>query len=131
MTRNLPDFHGYNIQYEGPIYSTMYGDAPEHQVHSIRATHPEHSDVGHLYWHPETGEIKDVLVLGGHEGKGIATQMYKVAQQTAAENPDIPSPKHSSTRTPSGDAWARSVGGELPPLKNGRFHGDDFEEFGF
>jgi GNAT superfamily N-acetyltransferase len=124
MGRNNADFHGYEISYEGPIYSSLYGDAPDHIVHSIRAKHPEHSDVGHLYWHPNTGEIKDLLVHGEHEGKGIATKMYEVAQEAAQQN-GLPAPKHSSSRTRGGDAWARTVGGALPPLKGGVFHGEE------
>lgn len=125
MGRNNADFNGYDVSYEGPIYSSLYGSAPDFQVHSIRATHPEHGDVGHLYWHPETGEIKDVLVMGEHEGKGIASKMYAVAHSTAANNKDIPAPAHSSQRTREGDAWAKKVGGALPPLADGKFHGEE------
>lgn len=124
MGRNNADFHGYDISYEGPIYSSLYGDAPDNLVHSVRARHPEDSDVGHFYWHPKTGEIKDVLVSGEHQGKGIATRMYEVAQETA-KTQGLPMPKHSRSRTRGGDAWARAVGGSLPPLKGGVFHGEE------
>jgi GNAT superfamily N-acetyltransferase len=127
--RSNEEFGGYKVHYEGPIYSSLYGDAPDHQVHSVRVTHPKHSDVGHLYWHPQTGEIKDLLVQPDHQGQGLATKMFQVAQQTAATN-NLPAPKHSSTRTRAGDSWAKKVGGAIPPLKDGRFHHDDFEEFG-
>ena len=130
MGRSNSEFGGYKVGYEGPIYSSLYGDAPDYQVHSVRVTHPKHGDVGHLYWHPQTGEIKDLLVHPEHQRLGLATQMFDKAQQTAAEKANVPAPKHSSTRTRAGDAWARSVGGALPPLKGGRFHHDDFEEFG-
>lgn len=108
-------FGGYKVSYEGPIYSSLYGSAPDNLVHSVRATHPDHGDVGHFYWHPQTGEIKDVLVMGEHEGKGLASQMFRTAQQTAASNPKVPTPRHSADRTDEGDAWARKVGGALPP----------------
>lgn len=114
MTRNNADFHGYNISYEGPIYSSLYGDGQNSETLSVRATHPEHGDVGHLYWHPRTGIIRDVLVMGQHQGKGIATQMLRVAQQTAESTKGVPMPKHSQDRTDAGDAWAKSVGGKLP-----------------
>lgn len=124
MGRNNADFNGYNVSYEGPIYSSLYGDAPDHLVHSVRARHPDSGDVGHLYWHPGTGEIKDLLVSGEHEGKGLATRMYEVANDTARQQ-DLPMPKHSQSRTRGGDAWARTVGGDLPPLKGGTFHGEE------
>ena len=123
MGRNNADFNGYTVSYEGPIYSSLYGDAPDYQVHSVRARHPEDSDAGHLYWHPKTGEIKDVLVGDDHQGKGLATRMYEVAKDTAETNA-LPTPKHSKSRTRSGDSWAKKVGGKLPPLKDGPFHGE-------
>jgi hypothetical protein len=114
MGRNNSDFNGYNISYEGPIYSSLYGDGKNSETLSVRAKHPEHGDVGHLYWHPRTGKIRDVLVQGEHQGKGIATQMYRVAQQTSESTKGVPSPKHSQDRTDAGDAWAKKVGGPRP-----------------
>ena len=110
------EHNGYNISYEGPIYSSLYGDSKSETL-SIRASHPEHGDVGHLYWHPRTGTIKDVLVSGEHQGKGIATQMYSQAQQAAQTVRGVPQPKHSQDRTDAGDAWAKKVGGRLPRRK--------------
>jgi GNAT superfamily N-acetyltransferase len=117
MARNNSDFNGYNVSYEGPIYSSLYGDGKNSETLSVRATHPEHGDVGHFYWHPRTGKIKDVLVHGEHQGKGIATQMYAVAQQVASTTKGVPAPQHSQNRTDAGDAWANSVGGTLPRRK--------------
>lgn len=110
MGRNNANFNGYNVSYEGPIYSSLYGDGKNSEVLSVRATHPDHGDVGHLYWHPRTGTIRDVLVQGDHQGKGIATEMYRVAQSVKG----VPSPKHSQDRTTAGEAWAKKVGGRLP-----------------
>ena len=122
MGRNNTDFNGYNISYEGPIYSSLYGDGKNSETLSVRASHPEHGEVGHLYWHPRTGTIRDVLVMGEHQGKGIATQMYRLAQQVAETTKGVPTPKHSRDRTVAGEAWARSVGGKLP-RKSSRFDG--------
>lgn len=108
---------GYNISYEGPIYSSLYGDGQNSETLSVRASHPEHGDVGHLYWHPRTGTIRDALVMGEHQGRGVGTQMYKMAQQTAETVRGVPAPKHSQDRTDAGDAWARKVGGALPRRK--------------
>src|SRR6056297_1254004 len=116
MGRNTSDFNGYKVTYEGKIYSSMYGTGSNPEVHALNVRHPDHGEVGHFYWHPKSGEIKDVLVMGGHEGKGIATKMYHVANQVS-KSEGIPQPKHSSKRTQAGDAWAKSVGGSIPPLK--------------
>jgi hypothetical protein len=47
--------------------------------------------------------------------------MYKVAQ-SASKSEGLPVPEHSPVRTKAGDAWAKKVGGKVPPLKEGRFH---------
>ena len=125
MPRNNANFNGYHVSYEGPIYSSLYGTAPDYLVHSISASHPDHGHVGHLYWHPETGEIKDVLVMGDHEGKGIASHMYNIAKQTASQDSSVPEPIHSADRTDAGDAWARKVGGALPP-RSDRFTEEEY-----
>lgn len=110
----------YKVEYEGPIYSSLYGDGQNSETLSVRASHPEHGEVGHLYWHPRTGTIRDVLVLGEHQGKGVATKMYQKAQEVAATTKKVPAPKHSQDRTDAGDAWAKKVGGKLP-RKSKRF----------
>jgi GNAT superfamily N-acetyltransferase len=111
------EHNGYNISYEGPIYSSLYGDGQHSETLSVRASHPEHGDVGHLYWHPRTGTIKDVLVHGDHQGQGIATQMYNLAHRVAATTRGVPKPQHSQDRTDAGDSWAKKVGGRLPRRK--------------
>lgn len=111
------EHEGYNISYEGPIYSSLYGDGQNSETLSVRATHPEHGDVGHLYWHPRTGKIRDVLVSGDHQGKGVGTQMYNMAQKSAETVARVPKPQHSADRTDAGDAWAKKVGGSLPRRK--------------
>lgn len=55
------------------------------------------------------GEIWGVEVAQHYRRKGIATAMYKEAKRR-----NIPI-KHSSVRTDAGDAWAKKVGGEVPP----------------
>ena len=114
-------FKGYTVAYKGPIYSSLYGDGQNSETLSVSASHPDHGEVGHLYWHPRTGTIRDVLVTGEHQGKGIATQMYKTAQEVAATTKKVPAPKHSQDRTDAGEAWAKAVGGRRP-RRSGRYH---------
>lgn len=78
--------------------------------------------VGEMHWHhtevksePLTqrelpGVIADVGVDKEHRGKGIATSMWNHAHSLDVE----PKPAHSPSRTPEGDAWAKSVGGKRP-----------------
>lgn len=75
----------------------------------------------------ETGKPVSNMALS-HEGKvlavetdpkkrrqGLATKLWTEAQKHSEEVPGVPQPKHSSMRTRSGEAWAKKVGGELPP----------------
>ena len=50
--------------------------------------------------------------------QGLATKLWSEAQQHSQETPGVPEPKHSGTRTRSGEAWAKKVGGEVP-ARNG------------
>jgi len=75
----------------------------------------------------QTGKYVSNMALN-HEGKvlavetdpkkrrqGLATKLWNEAQQHSKEMPGVPEPKHSQTRTRSGEAWAKKVGGEVPP----------------
>ena len=87
----------------------------------VSAHHPLYGEVGRMELDPmaEDGqphEIKDVAVeLRRH---GIATAMYRHAEQAGLR------PVHSPNRTDRGDAWARSVGGVIPPRSEKRYRGD-------
>jgi hypothetical protein len=58
--------------------------------------------IQHIETHPEKRRL------------GLATKMYKLAQEVHGDIPSIPAPQHSQSRTDSGDAWAKKVGGEVP-----------------
>ena len=75
----------------------------------------------------QTGKPVSNMALD-HEGKvlavetdpkkrrqGLATKLWNEAQQHSKDMPGVPEPKHSRTRTRSGEAWAKKVGGEVPP----------------
>ena len=111
VTRNNADFHGVTFRYE----KDSEGD------HNIVAEHPLESEpIGYLTWADrdydegaERGEIMDVHTAPEHQRKGVATGMLKYAQSIAGG--DIPTPRHAKSRTTSGEAWAKKVGGYFPP----------------
>lgn len=85
-------------------------------LHRVRAfAGPTNTHVGDLLWN-RTG-IHNISVAADQQRRGVATGMYRHAQELAQEHKKIPQPKHSSDRTTAGDAWARSVGGRLPRRK--------------
>jgi len=72
-----------------------------------------HETVGTLSWDP-SGEIKNIQVKPENRRQGIATKMLRMAEFETARR-GTPPIQHSSRRTDDGDAWAKSVGGKLPP----------------
>jgi GNAT superfamily N-acetyltransferase len=83
--------------------------------HRITAHDGEGNQVGTLEWSSEDDEIKDVYVAKEHRRKGIAKAMYHLAFKLSSEYNVYP-PEHSESRSPEGDAWAKAVGGYVPPL---------------
>jgi hypothetical protein len=67
-------------------------------------------------WHKKSGKIDNINVIGRMQGLGVATSMYKKATKLSGDT-GIKSPQHSTFRTDKGDAWARKVGGKVPPRK--------------
>jgi hypothetical protein len=80
-----------------------------------------YSTVGFLEWNGGTDDkynhVQDVYVRPDMQRKGIATKMWKHAEHISNQFDTVEPPKHSTHRTPAGDAWAKSVGGPLPKNK--------------
>ena len=47
-------------------------------------------------------------------GQGLATAMYNYANKLSSSDKSVTKPKHSAGRTSSGEAWAKSLGEQLP-----------------
>lgn len=121
-------FHPANAKSMGGIPThTIEAWAPEHVNEPWAKAHPTErmgyegssADPGirplsSLSWHHRTGEIKGVYTAPEYQRQGIASALHQKAQEIAGETRGVPAPRHSSFRTNSGDAWARSVGGRLP-----------------
>jgi len=80
-----------------------------------------HSTVGFLEWQGSSTDnynhIQAVYVRPDMQRKGIATKMWKHAHHISEQFESIAPPRHAPTRTNEGDAWARAVGGDIPPKK--------------
>lgn len=76
--------------------------------HRIIAQH-NNRRVGKMEWDIGTGDIQNVEVHPKHQRKGLATAMWHYAQDISGNNVG-----HSPVRTDEGDAWAHSVGGDIP-----------------
>jgi GNAT superfamily N-acetyltransferase len=91
------------VQFKGYDLIVNKGD----ESHLIEAYKGKYGPVAHFEWSADTGEIKDVKVEPEHQRKGLATAMFNKAKT-------ITPVRHSNVRTPEGDAWAKSVGGNRP-----------------
>lgn len=64
---------------------------------------------GSLVW-SHRGAVQHVEIWPEHQNKGIATHMWKLAQQAHENAPfHYPEIQHSTFRTVDGDAWAHSL----------------------
>ena len=61
----------------------------------------------------EKGKVQAVETHPQYRRQGLAKKLWGIAQENTAQG--APAPSHSSTRTRAGEAWAKKVGGEVPP----------------
>ena len=93
-------------------------------VHEMQAIAPEAPNknsssgkgqvVGTLQWDSKSGAVNWVRAHHDYRGLGIATTLWEKANKLSADT-GIKAPKHSKHRTEEGEAWAKQVGGEMPP----------------
>lgn len=96
-------------------------------VHNLEAMYPANItpdpvwgamlNRGWMQWREDTGEVQHVSVVGYSRRQGVATTLWNRAHRLAEER-GITAPQHSPARTKEGDAWAKSVGGDLPKRKS-------------
>ena len=60
----------------------------------------------------KTGRVSSIETHPEHLREGHATRLFNFAKKLSAKYEDFPEPQHSSSRTPEGNAWAKSVGAE-------------------
>jgi GNAT superfamily N-acetyltransferase len=104
MTRNNADFHNLTFNHEN-----LFNDEVV-----VTANHPNHGEIAHLHLSKHNGLLGGRVVLevqtaAPFQRKGIATKLWNYAEDNGLN------PLHSTTRTTAGDAWAKKVGGYLPP----------------
>jgi GNAT superfamily N-acetyltransferase len=75
---------------------------------------PGHRPIASISWHHETGEIRGIYTVPEHQRQGLATAALQQARQAAEGTRGVRPPRHSTFRTDSGEAWARSTGERLP-----------------
>ena len=112
MSRN-EEFHGGRdpLQPHFEFFTNSWGE------HNLDAIHPETGEqIGNMAWDDTDGEVARLNVHPGHRRRGVATALWNEAHRRASSENFVP-PAHSSRRSKAGDAWAKKVGGELPPLK--------------
>lgn len=109
-----------NVQFQYHVNN----DKKKHELTAFFAGRPDmelgrmdwHTEAGHNPHNPEhkwdAGEVSWLRTEKEFRRKGVATAMFNHAKELD------PSVKHSTTRTNSGDKFAKSTGDPVPPLKN-------------
>jgi len=113
--RNLSDVQ---FQYTHP---GAKGQRPD--THTISASNAS-GWVGHIDWNNRTGAISNIMTAHKMRGLGVATTLFDKANKLSADT-GIKAPIHSRDRTDKGEAWAKSVGGDLP--KRASYTGNEDE----
>lgn len=83
-----------------------------HSVDTVLRREGDRVTMARMSWNSK--RVLGIDVPPEFRRQGIATALWNEGHRLASENQRVPAPKHSSDRTPAGDAWARSVGGPLP-----------------
>jgi predicted GNAT family acetyltransferase len=118
MGRNNADFNGVTFRYDGEGPMNGFEDFPleEAPLAHVFTAHKQGQQVGKLQLQPG-GTIDHVEVDEEHQRQGIATGLHRFATNYADKSggEDVPYPVHSPIRSEEGDAWAKKIGGYLPP----------------
>jgi len=72
------------------------------------------------------GSVLSIETHPNHLREGLATKLWNSAKELSNSKKGMPAPKHSPSRTSSGDAFFKTVGGELPkrsPVSSAQFRG--------
>jgi 8-oxo-dGTP pyrophosphatase MutT (NUDIX family)/GNAT superfamily N-acetyltransferase len=70
--------------------------------------------VGWVNWSHKSGEIRNIQVRPEAQRQGLGTELLDRARTIAQNTRGVTPPRHSSERTISGDAWAKSLKERLP-----------------
>lgn len=109
MGRNNEDFSsGYGGVGEHTIQHIPHVDKYGENMHAWQMRDSNDNLLGHLNLHSD-GTIAQIETHPEVRRHGIATALYSAAKEAATKDPSIPMIKHSGSRTPSGDRWARAV----------------------
>lgn len=74
---------------------------------------PSNMIVGSMHQHRD-GEVSSIEVHPKHRRQGLATKMWNIVSEISKKDKSIPTPKHSESRTASGDKFAKAIGGDVP-----------------
>jgi GNAT superfamily N-acetyltransferase len=72
------------------------------------------------------GTIQHIEVHPELRRQGLATKLYNFGHELNEDIDTIPAPKHSESRTAAGNAWATTVGGDVPKARGGLVDEQDY-----
>lgn len=84
---------------------------PDERALEAREGGDPNKPLGAIRFHAKTGRVNGVFVYADAQRRGIASALWREAHERGYQL------HHSDERTAAGDAWARKVGGDVPPLR--------------
>ena len=93
-----------------------YPDAANPVSHRIDVSNPQGA-VGYIEWDNDDGTVNTIFVGRPYRRMGIATMLWEKATEMSESNGWEP-PQHSDARSEEGDAFAQSIGGYVPHLRD-------------
>ena len=105
------NLHGVQFRFHKGNPKSPIGRETRHKVSAEMGD----EEIGRLEWYSRGNMvISDIFVEEPYRRRGVATGMWNHAHEVAKSTRGVQPPRHSSDRTDSGDAWARSVSKRLP-----------------
>ena len=119
--------HEAAMPYQGGFNFKFYKSSPRgfsyHVLKALTKDHPDHPDGrigGVIMWHHKDGLIQGLKVNPEFRRQGLATELLHQARGVSSTADDVVPPRHHSDRTEEGEAWARSLGEDLPERREGQ-----------
>lgn len=115
-TLNFHQFEPHTYTSVANDYSNFGRNTHAVEMYSHEPGTPKARVMGNIQWNKDSGEIVSVDVKSRYQRLGVANTLFHDARRAAREQ-GLTEPKHSEDRSDQGDAWAKQVGGEVPPMK--------------
>lgn len=100
---------GFELHHDKRVVEMLEDGQRNVPVECLRLEDETGTVIARIEWHALSGEILHLWVQTGLRRQGLATRLYRRAQLMTHDFL-----QHSEWRTTDGEAWAQSLGEQLP-----------------